>query len=193
MADIRAVIFDWGGVIASEALWDWVRKHVRDAESKREAFQAEIDRENVGASAPDTLISFFAKESGMAVENVLSSLNLERTIRPEMVLLLQRLKPNYKIGLLSNASGFLNTLIAENGLTELFDAVVISAEVRVIKPDPRIYTITLEKLGVSAPESVFVDDRIKNVEGANAVGMRGILFSDTASLEGELTRLGVTI
>ena len=58
---------------------------------------------------------------------------------------------------------------------ELFDAVVISAEVGLRKPDPRIYLLAAERLGVPPEECVFVDDLLHNAEGARAVGMEALV------------------
>jgi putative hydrolase of the HAD superfamily len=56
------------------------------------------------------------------------------------------------------------------------DEIIISAEEGIAKPDPRIFRIAAERLGVRPQEAVFVDDRPENVQGARAVGMRGIQF-----------------
>jgi putative hydrolase of the HAD superfamily len=58
---------------------------------------------------------------------------------------------------------------------ELFDAVVISAEVGVRKPDPAIYLLAAERIGVPPSECVFVDDLLHNADGARAVGMEGVV------------------
>jgi FMN phosphatase YigB (HAD superfamily) len=58
---------------------------------------------------------------------------------------------------------------------KLYDEVVISGEVGARKPEPRIYLLTAERLGVRPEECVFVDDLLQNVEGAEAVGMEGIV------------------
>jgi epoxide hydrolase-like predicted phosphatase len=61
-------------------------------------------------------------------------------------------------------------------LDELFDVVIDSSEVGVRKPDPRIYHLTLERLGGVTPErAVFLDDYVGNVEAARALGMHGIV------------------
>jgi epoxide hydrolase-like predicted phosphatase len=59
-------------------------------------------------------------------------------------------------------------------LAELFDTVVISAEVGLHKPQPEIYTLAAERLGVEPQACVFVDDLKENCEGAEAVGMTAI-------------------
>ena len=78
-------------------------------------------------------------------------------------------------------------------LDELFDDVVDSSEVGLRKPDPRIYHLALERLGVDAPDAVFVDDAPGNVSGAERVGIRSVLIgpqrSDVPAALAELTAL----
>ena len=83
----------------------------------------------------------------------------------------------YKTALLSNAWDDLRGVL-EDGyqITDAFEVIVISAEVGVKKPDPRIYQILLEKLQVNPEEAVFVDDFIENVEAARQLGMYAVHF-----------------
>jgi HAD superfamily hydrolase (TIGR01509 family) len=59
-----------------------------------------------------------------------------------------------------------------------FDGIVISAEVGVMKPAPKIYRLAAESVGVEAAEALFVDDVMANVEGARAVGMEAVHFTN---------------
>lgn len=72
-----------------------------------------------------------------------------------------------------------------------FRGVVLSGEVRVIKPDPRIFQFFFETHGVDPAQAVYIDDLKANVEAANALGMHGILFADPPALRGELVKLGL--
>lgn len=72
---------------------------------------------------------------------------------------------------------------------ELFEAVVDSAFVGARKPEPRIYEIVLERMGVSAEACVLVDDFEVNCEGARAVGMQAVRFADTEQTLAELDAL----
>lgn len=71
---------------------------------------------------------------------------------------------------------------AQREVARYFDAMVISWEVGAMKPEPEIYRIALERLGVGPEEALFVDDRAPNVAGAEAVGMRAMLFQGDASV-----------
>jgi epoxide hydrolase-like predicted phosphatase len=101
-------------------------------------------------------------------------------LETELVQFIQSLRPRYKIGILSNAWSdarfFHNTKFNMNTWV---DAAVYSAEVKLLKPDPRIYQILLDQLGLPANECVFVDDKPVNIDAAQALGMKGILCRET--------------
>ena len=79
-----------------------------------------------------------------------------------------------KTGLISNTWGP-PPAFRRAQLDRMFDAVVRSDEVGLRKPDPEIYLLTAQRLGVRPVECVFVDDMLANVEGARSLGMAGIL------------------
>lgn len=91
-----------------------------------------------------------------------------------------------RTGLVSNSWG---TPYPRAGWGELFDTVVISGEVGLRKPDPRIYRLAASQLGVLPAHCVFVDDLAPNVRGAAAVGMVGIHHVDAATTRAELAAL----
>jgi epoxide hydrolase-like predicted phosphatase len=100
----------------------------------------------------------------------------------------------YRTGLLSNAHDNARRLLTEvYPLIQYFDGVVISAEVGLMKPDPQIYHLAAESVGVQAPEVLFVDDFSENIEGAAAVGMQTLHFTDPEAAQRQLTAItGVT-
>lgn len=92
------------------------------------------------------------------------------------IALAERLRPAYRIAILSNADLTLRTRLEDGlGIAHLFDDIVCSAEVGVAKPAPEIYRLAAERLGVPASACVFVDDHEVNVRAAEAVGMRAVL------------------
>ena len=74
-----------------------------------------------------------------------------------------------------------------------FDGIVVSGEDYVVKPDPAIYRLLLDRYGLVAADCLFIDDSAKNVAGARAVGMNAHLFENASSLRAELLRNGFTI
>jgi putative hydrolase of the HAD superfamily len=108
---------------------------------------------------------------------------------PRMAALVRRLRAaGVRTGLLTNTWGG-----AEGhdpaSLGELFDALVLSHEVGLRKPDPEIYALAADRLGVPASACVVVDDLITNVIGAREAGMRGILHEGDDATIAELEEL----
>jgi putative hydrolase of the HAD superfamily len=94
-------------------------------------------------------------------------------------------------GLISNSWG---TGIYERAPMQIFDATVISGDVGLHKPEPEIYRLGAERIGVPAEACVFVDDLRENVAGAESVGMTAILHRGAESTIPELERLlGLTL
>ncbi len=90
-------------------------------------------------------------------------------------------------GLISNSWG--RTTYDEQLIDELFDATVISGDVGMHKPEPEIFELGAERIGVPPSECVFVDDLRENCEGAEAVGMTAILHRGADTTLPELERL----
>jgi glucose-1-phosphatase len=100
------------------------------------------------------------------------------------------LHKTYKTALLSNAWDDLRQVIAEKWhFEDAFDSMIISAEVRLAKPDPRIFRLALERLGVEAHQTIFVDDFQRNVGGAKVVGMHAIRFQTSRQMRLDLEQL----
>lgn len=95
---------------------------------------------------------------------------------PDVKPCLDRLATNYKLGIVTN--GPYDLQCAKMDATELrsyFGAVVVSRQVGLLKPDPRIFTLALEQLGVGAQDSIFVGDTPKtDIVGAHAAGMKAV-------------------
>ena len=83
----------------------------------------------------------------------------------------------YRIFILSNAADSFYTYFPSFLPLNFFDGIVVSADVRMIKPDPGIYRYLLERYGLKAEECLFVDDVQANVNGAVAVGMQAFRFT----------------
>lgn len=96
----------------------------------------------------------------------------------------------YRTGLLSNTADNARELWAQvYPLLEYFDGIVISAEVGLMKPDPRIYHLAADSLGVQVDEALFVDDFLENINGARRVGMSTLYFTDPQVVQRQLVTL----
>jgi HAD superfamily hydrolase (TIGR01509 family) len=79
----------------------------------------------------------------------------------------------------------------EDAFFRRFRGIVVSGEEKLLKPDPALYYRALDRFGLKPAEALFVDDRQINVEGAEAVGMHGHLFTDAADLRRRLVAEGL--
>jgi len=106
------------------------------------------------------------------------------------VALARHLHKLYRSALLSNATPYLDTLLAEQRLEDLFDVVVNSSRVGLRKPDVAIYQMTVECLQLLPQQCLFVDDKLRNTNAAKALGMQTMTFQSTAHLSRQLHALG---
>lgn len=104
---------------------------------------------------------------------------------------IQRLRrAGYRTGLLSNINDNARRLWSEDfPLIHHFDGVVISAEVGLMKPDPRIYHLAAQKVGVTPSAALFVDDFVENVATARAIGMQAIHFTNPETAHQQIAAL----
>ena len=98
-------------------------------------------------------------------------------------------RKQYKMAIVSNASANVLELYKGVDLNKYFDQVIWSYQVKEIKPEPEIYRLAAERLGVQPDECVFIDDRQSNVDGAVAVGMKGIQYRDFEQFKADLAKL----
>ncbi|MBM3860424.1 MAG: HAD family phosphatase [Verrucomicrobia bacterium] len=114
------------------------------------------------------------------------------TTDDEMIALASRLKGRCRRYILSNTSAIhMDFIFARYPFMHTFDGYILSHEVGLLKPDRRIYEVTLQRFGLTASEAVFIDDILANVEGARAVGIHGIHHRNAQGTREELTKLGI--
>ena len=196
--DIEAVFFDLGGVILrteyqapreylAERLglsYEELVKLVFASESARQASLGRITAAQHWVSVA-TRVGRPATEIAALRDEFFAGDILDRGLLD----LIRSLKPRRKTGLVSNAWLDLRDYIVGNGFQDVFDSIIISAEVGVLKPDAGIYKLALDSVGAVPGQSVMVDDMAENIEAAEAVGMHGILFRDPQDVHTELARL----
>lgn len=201
---MKAVISDFGGVLTTPL------RAAFDAVQQSTGLAANEFRQAMAALAEGGRHPLFELECGRLSEdefNRMMSAELSR-IRGERVdfgrfgdLLFENLKPNPEMIDLMAAlreEGRRMALLTNNvrewqprwramaPIDEIFELVVDSAFVNCRKPEPEIYEITLERLGLEPADCLFVDDLEVNCEGAAAVGMRVVHFRDNRQAAEEI-------
>lgn len=133
-----------------------------------------------------------APECLAEMERFLNLFPLHLDLITETQTLFLELKPRFPLYLLSNfqAEPF-DLLLKENPFLGLADGMVISAKVNLAKPEPAIYLYLLETYGLTAKETVFIDDLPENIAAAREAGIQGVLFTDIQTVRKELRKLNV--
>lgn len=188
---IEAVIFDFGGVITTSPFEAFARYEAErglpadiirrtNAANHLENAWAKFERAEVDLDAFDKLFAAESLALGAEVRGRDVLPLLSGDLRPEMVEALRRIKAKFKTGCITNnlpnnaigsASG--RTLYVAEVMT-LFDHVIESAKIGLRKPDPRIYQMMIETLGVDPKNCVYLDDLGVNLKPARAMGMTTI-------------------
>jgi putative hydrolase of the HAD superfamily len=193
-----AVIFDFGGVLTTP-VWDsfsaFCRTEGLHPDSVKNLFKtdpealADLRRLEIGEMSEFDFEAIFGKRLGLAdPEGLIDSMFSGMQPEPVMVEAVRQLRRSeLKTGLLSNS--WSTTHYNRELLLELFDDTVISAEVRLHKPQPEIYRLAAERLEAEPSRCLFVDDLKENCQGAEAVGMTAIRHQSPGETIARLTEL----
>ena len=199
---IRAVIFDMGGVLA----------HTHAGDALLASYEARLGLEPgalrlrlysgpawEAVSKGEIALDAYWEEVGAGLEDILppefvhfrDNFHLA-FLDPATLQLAWRLRSRYHVGLLSNATRLLaRDIAAEPRFAGLFDAVVISALEGCRKPEPEAFLIAAQRLGFPPHACVLIDDKRRNTEAAQAVGMHAVLYEHALQTERALRALNV--
>jgi putative hydrolase of the HAD superfamily len=199
---IRAVMFDFGGVISSSPFESFARleaerglppgfiRTVNSTDPDDNAW-AQLERGEVDVDTFGAMWSAEARALGHDVDGRQVLEMLAGEIRPQMVAAIRTCSSSYKTACLTNNFARAESVVSEEvaSIYALFDAVLESRVLGVRKPDPRFYELACEHLGVLPQECVFLDDLGVNLKPARALGMHTIKVTDPAQALDELGRL----
>jgi putative hydrolase of the HAD superfamily len=197
-----ALVVDFGGVLTT-SIWPafaaFCEREGLAAESVRDLFRGNAEALallrglETGAVTEEDFEPRFAALLGLSSHDALIT-RLFADLRPdeEMVGAVRAGKAaGLRVGLISNSWGL---GIYDRAPVDLFDATVISGDVGLHKPQPEIYLLACERLGVQPVACVFVDDLRENIAGAEAVGMTGVLHREASETVARLEELlGVSL
>ncbi len=215
MAELRGLLVDYGGVLTNplpEFMGTWMRADGIDADRFADLMRRWLGPEAQRNPVHDLETGWIDAaefERLLAVELAASAHDSDRTgaqrtagmltrmfagmrVEPSMIDVLRATRAaGFRTGLLSNSWGL---DYERDGWDTLFDAVVISGEVGLRKPDPAIYALAAQRLDLPPEQIVFVDDLRPNVRAAVAAGMVGVQHVDVSTTVDELeTLLGLPL
>jgi len=199
---IKVVVFDFGSVIAKTDKQEVARFIAQSLHiSESEALKAieELKEHTVQGKAEQNFWIAYANAKGIILPNQWIEKLDEARLRalkeiPGMVKLVKDLqKQGYQTALLSNVRESQAAIKRKLGYYGLFDPILLSYQIGVRKPNPKAYEILLSTLKVPPQSVLFIDNQLKNVEAAKALGMDGVLFINRDELIQELNKRGVEI
>lgn len=186
---INTFIFDCFGVVCSPVLNGWYKENILKKGQVDDNFKNLCKNFDLGLISEDDILEYFLKYQGITSsknqlrEDVDGYLSLDYSL----VGIIKELKnKGMKIVLLSNANNaFFERMVYVKypEFKTLFDEIVISSNIRMVKPNSDIYLYTLEKINSKPEESVFIDDSMENVEAAKNLGINGFLYTESTSFD----------
>ncbi len=194
---IKTIIFDNGGVLVSgnedgvyqlfssvfnknkrdvKIEYDWCARRLDSGELTSKDFYKKLE-DIFGVKIPYDVIKDEHRNSFVRKEDVFAYT--------------KSLKADYELALLSNFGDFFDEFNEDWKLGELFDEdkMFVSCKLGLIKPGKEIYEYALAKLGRKPEETVFVDDRLENIEAARSLGMNVVQFKNIEQLKTELSEI----
>lgn len=190
---IRALIFDCFGVLVRDGWLPYKERHFGEDHT---LWQEATDLNRMVDAGLLTYEDFLKGVAELAhidmnqarreIENNPANEQLFEWIRDD-------LKPQYKIGLLSNAARDWLGDLFEPWQVELLDETVLSYQMGALKPEPVMYRTIAERLGVDMSECLFIDDQQRYCDGATALGMPSVHYIDNKSLQIELQKYNISV
>jgi putative hydrolase of the HAD superfamily len=206
---VEAVIWDFGGVFTTSPFDAFTRYEAQrglpadlirtiNATNPHENAWARFERSEIDAAAFDVAFAEEARALGHALRGAEVLPLLFGDIRPRMIAALKVCKDRFKVGCITNnvqgagaGAGMASSAAAASRVGEimaLFDAVIESSKVGLRKPDPRIYQMMCERLGVAPATCVYLDDLGVNCKPAAALGMTAIKVTGEDQALADLAR-----
>jgi HAD superfamily hydrolase (TIGR01509 family) len=183
---IKAVVFDCFGVLVRDGWLPFCEKHFGNDVTLRERGRENNRRVNTGLITYNDYIRENAKIAGISEDQAREEIESNPPNDELFAVIRDQLKPQYKIGLLSNAGeNWLEDLFGKEQVA-LFDEIALSYEMGATKPDAITYETIAARLGVLPEECIFVDDQERFCVGAEAVGMKAIYYRDNEQLISKL-------
>jgi putative hydrolase of the HAD superfamily len=196
---LRNVVFDFGGVLVTwrpqeiidtfysePALREALRTHAFQHDDWLDMDRGTLDEATVAVRCAARMARP-ESELRALFDHVRSAL---KPIEPTVALLRELRERGFNLYGLSNMSATIFAYLAErHDFFKLFDGIVVSADVKLLKPEPQIYEHLRERFALDFAESVFIDDLPRNVESARATGLPAIQFTSTDQVRRDLAAL----
>lgn len=193
---ITTLFFDFAGVITTSKLFPKVAEmiaasHNISQEEIQKALYTDPEKLACGVQSKEEFWELYLQPLGVSFDSFESSMQQWYTLRYDLLEYIDSLKiRGYKIHVLSdNFDVCTKEMRQDEEFTKHFDNFYFSNEVHISKSGTEFFEYALKDAGVSASESIFIDDKQENVERAERIQLKGVLFQDLESFQIELNRI----
>lgn len=185
---IKAIIFDCFGVLTTDHWREFLHNVPTDVRQELHVLNSLLDSSQINRKEFFARATQVSRYSEQELEQAMAPVNSKNS---KLINYINELrKQNYKIGVISNVgSNWIRETLLTTEEAHLFDEMILSYEVRMTKPDHRIFMLAAEKLAVEPDECVFIDDIKDYCEAARAVGMQAIVYDNFSQMRVELEQL----
>jgi putative hydrolase of the HAD superfamily len=180
----KTFIFDCFGVIYEPFLMGWYKDHSRKHDFVDEQLHEVLKNFDLGKFSEEDILDYFLKYKGVTLNKseLRDHIDSYLKVDTKLVDVIKQLKSvGYKIVMLSNANHtFFDRKIYPifPEFKDIFDEIVISSQVGMVKPNADIFLYTLEKINILPEEALFIDDSQSNITAAEQLGIRGYLYTN---------------
>ena len=189
---IKTIFVDFGGV-----LFLCIKDYRNHPSPYAGIPQKELDdwehKLNIGEASSTYYWESFLNKYGIQEEQYLKHIQLfneAHALNLPLIDLLNSLRKEKKIGLISNYRDTLRSLLEDElNIAGIFDDIVISSEVKLMKPDKAIYQLALDRMHIKPEEAIFIDDRIENIQAATEMGIHAVQFLNNEQAIPEIKQL----
>lgn len=197
--NISAILFDYGGVIElsdfdlingiveilgiTREKWGdvyYTHNHLTNVEGKSWKEVALIVADKIGAT----------EDQLHAISKLTDEINSKKKVNTELIEIIRKLRSlGFKTAVISNYTSILRQKIIEQDIHNAFDEIIISSEEGYQKPNPKLFEVAYKKLGVTASETVFIDDSPSSLKSAPELGYTPVLYTNNESLRKDLSEI----
>ncbi|HSX02740.1 MAG TPA: HAD-IA family hydrolase [Candidatus Saccharimonadia bacterium] len=188
---IKALIFDCFGVFYVDPVFAYMRDPATTP-AKAVTLHSLDEQAARGVLSKQDFVEQASVLLGITAEAAEQRFFQSKGRDERLVALVKQLRRHYKIGLLSNiGADMMGGFFSPAERADLFDAAILSGEVKMAKPDREIFELACQRLGVELSEAVMIDDMQSTCDMVRTYGMRSICYRDFAQLTEELRRMGI--
>lgn len=181
---IKAVIFDFGGVLVSEGFQNWISDNVAPYESIKHEMMPLQDKVDIGELPAKAYNEYLSQKTGKLPEKIEEEILNNYYTHKDVFELVKKLREKgMKTAIVSNFPIEWFAILRERyKLDSLFDKIFVSSVLKVIKPQPEFFQKALDTFGIQPDEAIFIDDKKRYTDAAKEIGIHGIVFTSEEQL-----------